>query len=120
MSGHWSEERLEALAYIRDQQILGVLTGDSTPSAGILSAITEPLGLPGTSLPAYGIAEAGSCRDCLRPPVHSGGLCVYCCELADRAAGAHLPHRNPLQAAVIAALLMYGVVALLWSLGVIA
>jgi hypothetical protein len=44
----------------------------------ILAVLSEPLGLAGGSLAAYGVPGDGCCRECLRPPVHSQGLCVYC------------------------------------------
>jgi len=53
------------------------------PAAAIREVIAEPLGLGSADLPAYGKAEPGCCRDCLRGPLHHGSTwCVYCWTLA--------------------------------------
>ena len=55
--------------------------GGVTPRDQILAVIAEPLGLPGSALPAYGKAGPGCCTGCYGP---SGSTCpcLYCRELA--------------------------------------
>jgi hypothetical protein len=57
---------------------------DRDPAAAIRAVILEPLGLPGSSLPRYGIPDGRGCPDCLLPvPEADGRRCAYCREAAD-------------------------------------
>lgn len=128
MTEFWSAEHLEAMAWIRDQRIIAALAGAGTISSDmiadgslslfppstskILAAISEPLGLPGASLPAYGVPGDGCCRNCLRPPVHSQGLCVYCDELEPDEPG------PACSGARVRLILLYAVACALWMMTV--
>lgn len=89
-------------------------------TAEVLAAVSEPLGLPGVSLPAYGIPGDGCCRQCLRPPVHSQGLCVYCGELPEPPEPRdRLVHWTPFLLVLAVTLALYGTIGLFWALGAI-
>lgn len=106
--------------WLDEQLTLGIPGAPATASdtAPILAVLSEPLGLPGASLPAYGVPGDGCCRDCLRPPVHAQGLCVYCAELA-RCAAPDYGDPGLARVAVLLLLLAAALLAVLWAAGVI-